>query len=174
MNGLEAIIFDFGDTLADEGSEEKDRDGVTLRADLFPGTLEALHDLYRRGYRLGLLADCVPGTGRASYDNVLGQHGLRPLFPSIVTSDDAGADKPDRRMFSAILGEMRAESSPVIMVGNRLDRDIAGGNRAGMITVWARMSTRYRQEPEGPDEVADFEFSDYQDLVGLIRQIEEK
>jgi HAD superfamily hydrolase (TIGR01549 family) len=180
MNDPATIIFDFGDTIADEGTEQKDAAQVTLRAELFPGAAEALEDLARAGHRLGLLADCVPGTGQASYDNVLQQHQIDQLFSAIVTSDQVGANKPDPRMFETILkqlGVSRGDYSRVIMIGNRLQRDILGGNRLGMVTVWADLSDRYKGDPEvmalegDPLLVPDYEFSDYRELLPLLADI---
>jgi hypothetical protein len=44
-----AICFDFGDTLADEGTEVKDDTLTTLRAELIPGAGELVRELKRRG-----------------------------------------------------------------------------------------------------------------------------
>jgi len=171
-----AVIFDFGDTLADETTEEKDSHQVTQRALLFPGARNAVLELHQRGYVLGLLADCSRGAGRASYDNVLRQHGMGDLFASIVTSDDAGVVKPHPRMFELMLRALAIadeDSDRVVMVGNRLDRDVKGANQAGLVSVWCRLSTRYPTAPKDGSEVPRYEFSDFARLPGLITAIED-
>ena len=91
MTQLRAICFDFGDTLADEATEEKDAAGVTLRAELIPGAAELIHTLKQRGYTLALVADGYPGT----YRNVLTQHALYDCFDVFAISEEVGVVKPD-------------------------------------------------------------------------------
>ncbi len=77
---LAAILFDLGDVIMREDSEEK-IDGVTQRAELVPGMAGLLHRLKRAGKRLGLVADTRGGTFR----NVLRQ-------PTWVTHTAADAE----------------------------------------------------------------------------------
>jgi FMN phosphatase YigB (HAD superfamily) len=171
---IAAIIFDFGDTLADESTEEKDSREVTQRAELFPGALETILGLEEQGYVLGLLADSVPGTGRETYSNVLGQHQIDHCFDALVTSDDVGVSKPDPRMFLTILNELgipERDGNRVVMVGNRLDRDIAGANDLGLTTVWADLTERYRREPVEDRERPDFTFASYSEFPLILDQI---
>ncbi|MGH2523775.1 MAG: HAD family hydrolase, partial [Anaerolineales bacterium] len=92
---LLAVCLDFGDTLADEGSEVKDDTLTTLRAALIPGAGELVRELKRRRYKLALVADGRPKT----YYNVLTQHGLYDLFDAYTISEHIGVEKPDARMF---------------------------------------------------------------------------
>src|SRR5215213_688004 len=122
MIELRAICFDFGDTLADEATEEKDTAGVTLRADLIPGAVELVHTLKRRGYTLALVADGYPGT----YHNVLSQHGLYECFDVFAISEEVGVVKPDARMFAYALDRLGIPPGAyarTLMVGNHLERD---------------------------------------------------
>jgi FMN phosphatase YigB (HAD superfamily) len=68
-----ALYFDFGDTLIDQATEVKDNSLTTLHAELIPGVVELLHELKRRGYRLGLVSNGPVG----SIPNVLGAYGLQ-------------------------------------------------------------------------------------------------
>lgn len=72
---LEAVLFDLGDVIMAEETEEK-VDGVTMRAELHPGMDTLIRNLHRRGVPLGLVADTRDGT----YRNVLGMHGILDLF----------------------------------------------------------------------------------------------
>ena len=92
---LKAILFDLGDVIMREETEQK-VDGVTQRAELVPGMADLLRDLKGEGKRLGLVADTREGT----YLNVLRQHALYDLFDAFAISDLLGAEKPDRRMFA--------------------------------------------------------------------------
>jgi FMN phosphatase YigB (HAD superfamily) len=165
-----AILFDFGDTLVDEGSEERDENGVTLSARLLPGADQVIRALRWRGYPLGLAVDCIPGTGQGAYENVLGSHGLLDRFSTIVTSDEVRVKKPDPRLFARALADLSVRASgPAMMVGNRLERDIAGANRLGLTSVWLRSGPRYRKVPQRPDEHADFTIDRLVELLEIVR-----
>lgn len=149
-----AVLFDFGDTLADEASERKDERGVTLSADLLPGAAEGVRRLHSRGIRLALVADGLADT----YENVLRQHRLASCFEARAVSEIVGAEKPDPRPFTWALDALAIappDHRRVAMVGNRLDRDVAGANRLGLVSIWVRWSTRYRSTPVGPLEQPD-------------------
>src|SRR6266508_4980930 len=97
-----ALYFDFGDTLIDQATEVKDESFTTLRAELIPGAAEMLHELKRRGYRLGLVSNGPVG----SIPNVLGAYGLHELFDVLAVSQGLGIDKPDARIFRFALDHL--------------------------------------------------------------------
>lgn len=149
---LAALLFDLGDTIMVEETEVKDAAGTTLRAELAPGMAEALHAFRAEGHRLALVADSRPGTP----ENVLRQHGLLELFDALAISEIVGASKPDPALFRAALDALaipEADYSRVVMVGNNLERDIAGANRLGLISVFFYLNDRRRTQPAAPDEV---------------------
>ncbi len=168
---IEAVCFDFGDTLADEATEVKDSRGVTLRAALWPGAVEVVRVLKARGYRLALVADGLIDT----YRNVLRQHGIEDCFATISASELVGSEKPSPPVFLAALealGVKPTDFGRTVMVGNRVDRDVKGSNALGMISVLLTTSKRYRLEPETEAEAPDYVIGDLTDLPALIDRIE--
>lgn len=149
-DGLAAVLFDLGDVIMREETEEKVAD-VTQRADLVPGMADLLRQLRRQGQRLGLVADTRAGT----YRNVLRQHDLYDLFEAFAISDLLGCVKPDRRIFAHALdalGILPPDWPRVVMIGNNLARDIRGANALGLISVWLAWNERYPTSPADPDE----------------------
>ncbi len=168
---LAAILFDLGDVIMREDSEEK-IDDVTQRAELVPGMADLLHMLKRAGKRLGLVADTRPGTFR----NVLRQHGLYELFDTHAISDLLGVEKPDRRIFLhalEALGIPPEEWGQVVMVGNNLARDIRGANRLGLISVWLVWNARYPLEPASSEEAPRYQVTDAQELMTLLTLLDQ-
>ncbi len=168
-----AVCIDFGDTLADQATEIKDESETTLTADLIPGAAELLHEIKRRGYPLALVADGRPGT----YHNVLHQHGLYHLFDALAISELVGVEKPDSRMFHTALdalGIPAEEAGAVVMVGNRLDRDVLGANRMGMVSVWIDWAPRQRKEPLDDAERPDYTIREPLELLPVIDELERK
>ena len=167
---LAAILFDLGDCIMREATEEK-LDGVTQRAELVPGMAELLQTLRRQGKRLALVADTRIGT----YQSVLGQHGLYELFEAFAISEEVGAEKPDRRMFLHALDTLaipEADWGRVAMVGNNLARDIRGANALGLITIWMIWNPGYPTVPAGPEETPTYQVGTAEELGRLIEALE--
>lgn len=103
--------------------------GAALAPALFPNTREVLSELRGRGYRLVLLSN-----GFAPYTRqFLLCHGLVMVFDDVLISEEVNLEKPDPTFFRRAVADGTA-----IMVGNKLHEDIAGGQSAGMTTVWFR------------------------------------
>jgi len=61
----------------------------------------------------------------------LEESGIRQLFGTVLTSEVAGARKPDPRIFARALRDARAEASECLMVGDDPRTDMAGARNAG-------------------------------------------
>jgi HAD superfamily hydrolase (TIGR01549 family) len=170
QSGLAAILFDLGDVIMREETEEK-IDGVTQRADLVPGMADLLRQLRRQGQRLGLVADTRVGT----YRNVLRQHDLHDLFDTFAISDLLGCVKPDRRMFAHALdalGIPPPDWPRVVMVGNNLARDIRGANALGLISVWLAWNERYPTVAADPSEQPRYQVGTPSELAALLAALD--
>ena len=169
---LVALLFDLGDTLMVEEREVKDADGTTVSAELIPGAADMLHALAQRGQRLALTADSRPLTP----PNVLRQHGLLGLFEYLAISEVVGVSKPHPLMFTTVLdalGIARAQYGSVAMVGNSLERDIAGANRLGLVSVFFHWNERRRSQPMTEDEQPDYTVHSMRELHDLIERLDE-
>lgn len=141
------ILFtDIGDTIIDEGTEIRNEPGgVVLRAECLPGAREVMLSLYGQGYTIAMVADGLV----ESFHNTMTQHGLDHIFAAKAISEAVGAEKPDPRMFRTAmeqLGLTDADRSRILMVGNRVMKDVAGANAFGIRSVLLRWSPRYRDE----------------------------
>jgi HAD superfamily hydrolase (TIGR01509 family) len=168
--GLRAIFFDLGDTLMIEESEVKDDTATTLRAELLPGAAALIHELHSRGVPLALVADSRPNTP----PNVLQQHDILDLFDYLAVSEVIGATKPDPRIFEAALdalGIAPEEYGRVVMVGNHLERDIAGANRLGIISIFIHWNERRRTTPEATDELPNHTVRSIEELRVLLSRL---
>lgn len=166
-----AICLDSGDTLVDEGTEIKDEHEVTQRAELIPGAAQLVQELKRRGYPLALVADGPVGTFR----NVLGHHGLYPLFDALAISGEVGVEKPQPAIFHHALQQLGIAPSDydrVIMVGNNLERDTKGANQLGLISVWLDWAPRRSKIPADQTEAPHFTLKQPLDLLAILDELE--
>ena len=99
---------------------------------LYPGTLEALACLRKKGYRLWLLSNAQ----RVFTAFELRCIGLGEQLDGIYISSDYRCRKPDIRFFQALITEQSLDISRCLMIGNDLHTDIAGAKNAGLDTLY--------------------------------------
>ena len=99
---------------------------------LYPGVPELLEEL-ARSYRLGIIANQVPGL-----EGRMEQWGIRPCFSLILSSAEEGVAKPDPAIFRRALERAGCAPREAMMIGDRLDNDVAPAGALGFTTVWVR------------------------------------
>ena len=140
---------------------------------LYPGTLQALEILRRRGHRLWLLSNAQ----RAFTAYELRHLGLDDQFDAIYISSDYGCRKPDSRFLGSLLREQGLDAKNCIMIGNDRDTDIAGAKAMGLATLYMHTNITppgqavadeklHPSVSDGPHW--EFEGSDWEKLVELI------
>lgn len=169
------IIFtDIGDTVIDEGTEvRKKPQGVVLRASCIPEAKETMLSLYEQGYTIVMVADGL----EKSFRNTMEQNGLDHIFTKWVISENVGAEKPDQRMFETAFEGLSPETQDkarIIMVGNNLERDVAGANRFGITSVHLCWSPRYPASGDCEDEKPDYRIYHPSELLGLADSLEKR
>lgn len=100
------------------------------------GVLETLQALRGRGLHVGMVSNIDDD----QLDHLLDVAGLRPHFDSLLSSEAAGACKPDPAIFAAALDRAGCDAAAALFVGDTLAADVAGANRAGMRSalIWHR------------------------------------
>ena len=97
---------------------------------------------------------------------------VRPFMRDVFISEELGADKPSLAYFDKIEARIRSmtgpfEKSEVLLVGDSLSSDIAGGNRYGVDTCYL---THGRTEiPKDPALSPTYVIHDIRDLPELLR-----
>jgi putative hydrolase of the HAD superfamily len=106
---------------------------AAIRFTPFPDAAPALDELRARGLRM-----IVASNWDCSLPDVLRGAGLHELVDGVVTSADAGARKPDRRLFETALALARCAPDRAVHVGDSPSGDVAGAARAGIRAVLLR------------------------------------
>jgi HAD superfamily hydrolase (TIGR01549 family) len=102
-------------------------------------------------YRLGLIANQGPEC-RAR----LAALGLLDSFAVVALSEERGLFKPDPDLFRWAIARAGTSPSECVMVGDRLDNDIAPAQAVGMATIWVRWPRGDAKgwRPDDPDALA--------------------
>lgn len=109
--------------------------------------LEELLGRLRERYRLGVIANQTPEC-RAS----LRRRGLLEYFDVVAISEELDLHKPDPKLFQWAIEQSGADPARSVMVGDRLDNDVAPARSVGMKTIWLRWpdSARKNWLPDDP------------------------
>jgi putative hydrolase of the HAD superfamily len=121
---------------------------------LYPETLEVLERWSAARVPLALVTNGASVLQRRK----VAATGLERFFSAIVVSEELGVGKPDPAMFAAALDELGIDAGGAVMVGNDLDRDVAGAIAAGVRPVWVRRPGADDDDlpaPDGVDVIAD-------------------
>ena len=107
--------------------------GLGEEAHLLPGAMEFCSALRDMGLTLAIATNGMPVAQRGRYTRT----GMDQVIPHIFISMELGAAKPRPEYFQKVFDALHiTDLSRTVMVGDSLSSDIAGGNRAGIDTIW--------------------------------------
>jgi haloacid dehalogenase superfamily, subfamily IA, variant 1 with third motif having Dx(3-4)D or Dx(3-4)E len=98
---------------------------------LFPDTMSTLIYLKKRDYQMGVISN---GLTIKQWEKLI-RLGLHHFFNEVVTSQEAGSEKPDSEIFQLALERMGCKAEESIMVGNKFSEDILGATKSGMSAI---------------------------------------
>ncbi|MBI1817073.1 MAG: HAD-IA family hydrolase [Deltaproteobacteria bacterium] len=97
---------------------------------VIPDAVEVLAALRGRGLRTGIVSNFDH-----RLKSILDGLGLRALLDVLVLPADAGALKPDARIFRVALSQLDVVESEAAYVGDDAEHDIAGARAAGLRAI---------------------------------------
>ena len=108
--------------------ERKYLDKFLVTIQLRPFVNEFLDTTIRKGCSLGVITDLTAGI---QFEKIK-RFGIQNKIHTIVTSEEAGAEKPDFRIYQLALEKLKAEKSLSIMIGDSMEKDVLGARRFGI------------------------------------------
>ena len=127
---------------------------------VFAESEQVLHEL-KKNFRLALITNGAPDIQGTKIDG----SNLASFFETIIISGDHGFGKPDLRIFQLALNRLEVAAHETVMVGDSLNRDIAGARDAGIRTVWIN---RYQRRLDASHPIPDVELTDLRELPTLL------
>jgi putative hydrolase of the HAD superfamily len=135
---------------------------------LYPHAKLVLNQLLKQGYKMAVVSDAprFEAWVRLTY------LGLQHAFDLVLTYDDTGHHKPDPKPFLMALDGLGVAPERAVVIGDWKERDILGGQNAGIHTVYARYGDLYSQYADKlPDEGTEPDFV-VEDLLQLMDVLE--
>ena len=136
----------------------------------YPHAKLVLNRLLKAGYKMAVVSDAPRFEAwlRLTY------LGLQHSFDLVLTHDDTGAHKPDPRPFQMALDILKVPAERAVVIGDWKERDILGGQNAGLHTVYARYGDLYSQYADKIDCEAtepDFVVEDLLQLLSVLDKL---
>jgi putative hydrolase of the HAD superfamily len=126
--------------------------------ELFPGVRDFLLALRGRGIHTAVITDL---TSQIQFRKII-YFGLDDCFDYVVTSEEAGADKPQEAPFKLMIDKLGIAPEHIWMIGDNLANDIAGAKSFGITTVLR--ADRVGHAAQAPDAGCDLVFDEFRDL----------
>lgn len=129
---------------------------------LFPGVLDFIHLLKSKGVVTANITDL---TAQIQFRKLV-YFGLDEFFDYVVTSEEAGADKPDNRPFEVALEKLKIDSRDIWMIGDDPMADMVGAGEMGIKKV-QKIHDNIEVRDHGIGK-PDLIFSNYGELISMI------
>ncbi len=134
-------------------------------ARLFEGVVEFLDELRIAGIPTAVVTDL---TAQIQFRKIV-YLGLDHYFDYVVTSEEAGRDKPDRAPFQLAVDKLQPGDGGIWMIGDDPETDIKGARESiDAITLQKRHGGVVVAEGEGR---ADLVFDDFAELSRLFKRL---
>lgn len=95
---------------------------------LFDGAEKLMYEFADSGIRIAFCTDLTADIQLRK----LVKLGLGKLPHMLVTSEEVGAEKPDRKMFEAVLEKLDVPADEAVMIGDSAEKDILGAQKVGI------------------------------------------
>jgi len=130
---------------------------------LLPGAERVVEEL-SRDHSLALATNGIAQVQRSRFS----ASSIKQHFKALVISDEIGVAKPDPGYFVELFAKMgEPDRDGVLMVGDSLSSDIAGGNDFGIDTCWYNPAGLHNGSPIVPT----FEISDLSQILEITRDV---
>lgn len=129
---------------------------------LMTGSKEVIEELSKK-FKLGLLTNGSPNLQRQKIND----SGLEDFFSAIVISGEHGIGKPKPAIFQKLLQQLNVPAKDAVMIGNSLERDIAGAQAAGIRSIWISVPGA----EESADVTPDATIAELKELLSLVNKL---
>lgn len=125
---------------------------------LFPDVREFILSLKNEGIVVANITDL---TAQIQFRKLV-YFGLDECFDYVITSEEAGRDKPDRRPFEIAIGKIGYSPECTWMIGDSVECDVLGAKEVGMKTfLFSNQNVLLKSNAK---DSADYVFSKYSEL----------
>lgn len=130
----------------------------------YPETIPVLLSLRDKRYRIGVVTE---GRAVKQWEKII-RLGLQHFFHAVIISEEFKRQKPDEELFRLAAKKIGCATGECMMVGDRLDKDVSGAKKAGMVAVQIMRGKYANQKPTCADEEPDYVINSLRDLLEIL------
>ncbi|GGO73078.1 HAD family hydrolase [Bowmanella pacifica] len=131
------ILFDWGDTLMRDLPGQTGPMADWPKVEAMPGAVQALHLL--SAHSVCHLATNARDSDAQDIRRALARVGLDNYLQQIFCYRQLQVEKPARAYFQQIVETLHCPSKQILMVGDNLQKDVAGALDAGLDACWLNL-----------------------------------
>ncbi|MFD1645921.1 HAD family hydrolase [Haloarchaeobius litoreus] len=128
--------------------------------ELFDGVVETFDAIGEAGLDIAIVSNLTTRIQLKKIEHL----GIEGSIDLVVTSEEAGSEKPASIMFTLPLSQLDLRPSEVVMVGDSVTADIEGGNAVGLTTVLFNSDETELESRRRPDHHVDA----FTDITGVV------
>jgi len=129
------------------------------------GVLETLKRIHKDKIKIAIVSDLTTNIQLKKIKKL----GLTRYIDFLVTSEEAGSEKPHSIMFLLALNKMRLKPEATLFVGDDLSKDIAGSNAVGIESVL--ISRKKNKKLSGEDyKKANHVIKDIKEVLKILNE----
>ena len=118
----------------------------------FRETIKTLKEIKSRGLGIAIVSDMTTHIQLKKLKKL----GISKHIDFLITSEEAGSEKPHSIMFLLALNKVKASPKGAIMVGDNTIADIEGANSVGLYSVLIKkgpLAKKHKEDYQKPDAV---------------------
>jgi len=100
----------------------------------FKGAVDCVHRVKEAGFLISSFTD-----GNANPYLI---KEIASVFDVHVSAIEAGAGKPDKRMYNLLMSKLGVTADEILVVGDNYEKDVLGAKAAGMRAVWVPIGSK--------------------------------
>lgn len=145
---------------------------VTENIQLYPTVRDTLFELKKRGIKVVIISDGMI-LSRIKKIEAL---GISNLIYNLVTSEESGFDKPDKRIFELGVKSANTKKDELLAIGNNYVGDILGAKSLGIKACLFRYldDINVFRKDKSDSIKPDFEISEFEELLKIVDNLETK
>ena len=138
-------------------------DAVLAKMTVRPGVIRLLDDLRQAGVKTAVCTDMLADIQMEKLEYL----GIADKVDCLVTSEEAGVDKPGSAIFWLAMHKCRCLPEETVMVGDNFTHDIQGALDVGIDGVWLN----WTDKPKPIGELSYTEVSTFEQAAAHIRTL---
>ena len=136
------------------------------RIKTYPSTIPTLKKL--KNYKKIIITDSDGDPHNYIKNKKISILGLKKYFDLMVTSNETGKNKPDKKLWKVALKKLNLNPKECMMVGDKPEMDLKPAKEMGMATVWMRRGDWASRRKGKKFKYIDHEIRKLSDLLRII------